>query len=582
MLAPAFGFGQTYDISDEQAREDLGRLAVMVLSYAAQSARGLQQAVVPQREVDQGGTLAEKFLIRWKGEADPKHVKAIDAYWSSAAEHGMNASTFTARVITSTGADVAAAFSGAIGAMSGPLHGGAPARVLTMIEEVEKSGDAEAYVKEPARLRRAADGLRPPRLPGRGPAGPRAPSYGARAQRAALRGRRGAGEGGPGRARARRPDRVLETNVEFWAAIVLDFAEVPANMFTSMFTCARTGGWSAHILEQKKTGRLIRPVGDLRRPAGPQGRRGRRLAGRVGPVAEPADRFAGRSAIVTGAGSGIGAALSRALVEAGAHVVCADLDLDAAARRRVVVHGPGSARAVALDVTDAGAVAALVASVAAEHGALDLMFNNAGISIGGETEELTLDHWNSIIDVNIRGVVHGVHAAYPLMVRAGQRSHRQHRLDGRADGGRAAHVVRHDQARGGRAVAGAALRGGRARRRRDRGLPVGGGHPDPRQGRGRAVPRARLLPQGPGRTPPARPGRSWPRRCCDAVAENQPLLVTPRTARIAWRIGRLSPSFVACVVDQVRRQAAQAPGQAGWRGRSETATGGRAPPSAAG
>jgi len=59
--------------------------------------------------------------------------------------------------------------------------------------------------------------------------------------------------------RERRPDRVLETNVEFWAAIVLDFAEVPANMFTSMFTCARTGGWSAHILEQKRTGRLIRP-----------------------------------------------------------------------------------------------------------------------------------------------------------------------------------------------------------------------------------------------------------------------------------------------------------------------------------
>ena len=69
----------------------------------------------------------------------------------------------------------------------------------------------------------------------------------------------------------RRPDRVLETNVEFWAAIVLDFAEVPANMFTSMFTCARTGGWSAHILEQKTTGRLIRPsaiyVGPGERPA---------------------------------------------------------------------------------------------------------------------------------------------------------------------------------------------------------------------------------------------------------------------------------------------------------------------------
>ncbi|MGH3363875.1 MAG: citrate synthase, partial [Nocardioidaceae bacterium] len=147
MLAPAFGMRQTYDISDEQAREDLSRVAVMVLSYAAQAARGLDKPVVSQREVDKGRTLAERFMIRWKGEADPKHVKAIDAYWSSAAEHGMNASTFTARVITSTGADVAAAFSGAIGAMSGPLHGGAPSRVLGMIEQVERRGEARGYVK---------------------------------------------------------------------------------------------------------------------------------------------------------------------------------------------------------------------------------------------------------------------------------------------------------------------------------------------------------------------------------------------------------------------------------------------------
>jgi len=259
MLAPMLGMGQTYDISDEQARLDLSRVAVMVLSYAAQSARGLGKHVIPQNEVDKGRTLAEKFLIRWRGEADPKHVKAIDAYWSSAAEHGMNASTFTARVITSTGADVAAAFSGAIGAMSGPLHGGAPSRVLGMIEEVEKTGDADAYVRKllddgerlmgfghrvyraedpRARvLRRTAQELGAPRY-----------EVAEALEKAAL-----------AELRARRPDRVLETNVEFWAAIVLDFAEVPAPMFTSMFTCARTGGWSAHILEQKKTGRLIRP-----------------------------------------------------------------------------------------------------------------------------------------------------------------------------------------------------------------------------------------------------------------------------------------------------------------------------------
>ena len=153
MLAPMLGMGQTYDISDEQARLDLSRVAVMVLSYAAQSARGIGRPVVPQSEVDQGHTLAERFLIRWRGEADPAHVKAIDAYWSSAAEHGMNASTFTARVITSTGADVAAAFSGAIGAMSGPLHGGAPSRVLGMIEQVEERGDARGLRQAAARRR---------------------------------------------------------------------------------------------------------------------------------------------------------------------------------------------------------------------------------------------------------------------------------------------------------------------------------------------------------------------------------------------------------------------------------------------
>jgi citrate synthase len=271
MLAPMLGMGQTYDISDEQARLDLSRVAVMVLSYAAQAARGLGRPVVTQSEVDQGATLAERFLIRWRGEADPQHTKAIDAYWSSAAEHGMNASTFTARVITSTGADVAAAFSGAIGAMSGPLHGGAPSRVLGMIEEVERSGDAEGYVKslldegerlmgfghrvyraEDPRarvLRRTARELDAPRY-----------EVAEALEKAAL-----------AELRARRPDRVLETNVEFWAAIVLDFAEVPANMFTSMFTCARTGGWSAHILEQKRTGRLIRPsavyTGPASRPA---------------------------------------------------------------------------------------------------------------------------------------------------------------------------------------------------------------------------------------------------------------------------------------------------------------------------
>jgi len=258
-LAPVWGLGQTYDISPEQVRDDLARAAVMALSYVGQAARGIGQPMVPQSRVDEARSITERFMIRWRGEPDPKHVQAVDAYWSSAAEHGMNASTFTARVITSTGADVGAALSGAIGAMSGPLHGGAPSRVLHMIEEVERTGDASGYVK------RLLDN------------GERLMGFGHRVYRAedprARVLRRTARELGAPRyevaealekaalaeLRERRPDRVLETNVEFWAAIVLDFAEVPPHMFTSMFTCARTAGWSAHILEQKRTGRLIRP-----------------------------------------------------------------------------------------------------------------------------------------------------------------------------------------------------------------------------------------------------------------------------------------------------------------------------------
>lgn len=113
MLAPAWGLKPLLDIDAAQARDDLARAAVMALSYVAQSARGQSLPMVPQREIDKAQSVVERFMIRWRGEPDPKHVAAVDAYWTSAAEHGMNASTFTARVIASTGADVAAALSGA-------------------------------------------------------------------------------------------------------------------------------------------------------------------------------------------------------------------------------------------------------------------------------------------------------------------------------------------------------------------------------------------------------------------------------------------------------------------------------------
>ncbi len=260
MLAPIWGYRPLLDIDDETARANLARASVMALSYVAQSARGIHQPAVPQSLIDECDTVTARFMTRWKGDPDPKHIRAIDAYWVSAAEHGMNASTFTARVIASTGADVAASLSGAIGAMSGPLHGGAPARVLPMIEEVETTGDARGLVKgvldrkeklmgfghrvyraEDPRarvLRRTAQELGVPRY-----------EVAAALEQAALT-----------ELRERRPDRAIETNVEFWAAVILDYAEVPTHMMPAMFTCGRTAGWCAHILEQKRLGKLVRPA----------------------------------------------------------------------------------------------------------------------------------------------------------------------------------------------------------------------------------------------------------------------------------------------------------------------------------
>ncbi len=259
MLAPIWAYKPLLDVSDAEARDNLARASVMALSYVAQSARGISQPAVPEARINEASTIVERFMVRWRGEPDPQHVAAVDAYWVSAAEHGMNASTFTARVIASTGADAAASLSGAIGAMSGPLHGGAPARVLPMIEAVERTGDAKKVIRD------IVEGHG--RIMGFGHRVYRAEDPRARVLRRTAK-ELGAKRYEPALAleaaalealRERHPERPIETNVEFWAAVVLDFAEVPTTMMPAMFTCARTGGWSAHVLEQKRLGKLVRP-----------------------------------------------------------------------------------------------------------------------------------------------------------------------------------------------------------------------------------------------------------------------------------------------------------------------------------
>ena len=259
-LAGEWKLGKLNEISDEQARDDLGRLSAQMMEIVARSAAKADgREPAPDDVVAQGETAAERFLLRWRGEADPRHVKAIDTYWICTAEHGLNASTFTARVVASTGADCGAALSSAVGALSGPLHGGAPAYVKPMLDEVARMGDAERWVQETLA------------------AGKRIMGFGHRIYRAedprsrilkrtakeldssqvgvaeALE------EAALAELRRRKPDYVIATNVEFYSAVVLDLAEVPPDLTPAMFACSRVAGWAAHILEEKRTGRLIRP-----------------------------------------------------------------------------------------------------------------------------------------------------------------------------------------------------------------------------------------------------------------------------------------------------------------------------------
>jgi citrate synthase len=271
-LAGVWNLGKLNEISEEQAREDLGRLSAQMMSIVARSARladGKSDAV-PDEVVAGGTTAAEKFLLRWRGEADPRHVKAIDTYWICTAEHGLNASTFTARVVASTGADCGAALSSAVGALSGPLHGGAPAYVKPMLDEVARMGDPERWVQDALAnrkrimgfghriyraedprsriLKQTAKELDSPQV-----------EVAEELERVAL-----------AALHERYPDRVLATNVEYYSAIVLDVAEIPPPLAPAMFACSRVAGWSAHILEQKRTGRLFRPSARYVGPANRQ------------------------------------------------------------------------------------------------------------------------------------------------------------------------------------------------------------------------------------------------------------------------------------------------------------------------
>ncbi|MFI9615355.1 citrate synthase [Streptomyces sp. NPDC052023] len=268
LLGAAKGFRPLYDIDADRRREDaLAATAAVPTLLTALHRLGRGLAPVPPRE---DLSYAANYLYMLTGEEpDPRRARAVEQYLISTIDHGFNASTFTARVIASTGADVGACLVGAVGALSGPLHGGAPSRALDTLDAIGTVDRIDPWIRERV--------LAGDRIMGFGH-----PVY--RTEDPRSRMLRGIAQefGGPlvdfaveveRRVEAilaeLKPGRELHTNVEFYAGVVMELCGLPREMFTPTFAAARVVGWSANILEQSQDSKIIRPAARYVGPGAP-------------------------------------------------------------------------------------------------------------------------------------------------------------------------------------------------------------------------------------------------------------------------------------------------------------------------
>jgi citrate synthase len=224
----------------------------------------LRQGLPPVEPKPEHNTAQSYLYQLFDREPDEKHWRPLEVYLTLLADHGMNASTFTARVIASTGSDLCSAITGAIGALKGPLHGGAPSKVLDMLEAIGSVENVDAWLT--AALDRGA------RLMGFGhrvykAEDPRAEILREMAREAStpefFELSRRTEERALEMLHERKPDRRLYTNVEFYSAAVLSAVGLPGDMFTPTFAVSRVVGWTAHVLEQTANNRLIRPESEF-------------------------------------------------------------------------------------------------------------------------------------------------------------------------------------------------------------------------------------------------------------------------------------------------------------------------------
>ena len=238
----------------------LAGAAVVYVAAWARRRLGLTE-LAPDADASQAADLLR--LVRGAPATDAE-VRALDTYLATVADHGMNASTFTARVVTSTGSDMISAVVAAIGALKGPLHGGAPGPVLDMLDAIGAPENAERWLAAEMDAKRRIMGMghriyrvRDPRAAVLERAVERLEQAGVQTGRLALA--RAVERAAREVLQRRYPDRPLHANVEFYTAVLLDTLALPRGAFAAVFAVGRIAGWTAHVREQRANGRLIRP-----------------------------------------------------------------------------------------------------------------------------------------------------------------------------------------------------------------------------------------------------------------------------------------------------------------------------------
>jgi len=208
--------------------------------------------------------MMRRFACSSRSSHAPAAARGLDAYLTTVIDHGLNASTFTARVVASTGSDLVSSVVAAIGALKGPLHGGAPGPVLDMLDAVGAPDGATAWLERELQAKRRIMGMghriyrvRDPRAFVLERMVERLEKSGMASTRLSLA--RAVERAAEGALAARYPDRPLRANVEFYTAVLLDAVGLSRLLFPAAFAASRAAGWGAHVLEQRETGRLIRP-----------------------------------------------------------------------------------------------------------------------------------------------------------------------------------------------------------------------------------------------------------------------------------------------------------------------------------